>query len=445
MSTLLLTSAKSGDGSIPTEIVVVNRTRDMTQFGLSDTIAGVFMPSIRQNFILMKDGGSINGSHVIQHEYVHFLMRNQSSANYPKWFQEGWAEYLGSAKMENGKFKVGVFPNVRASSFTHSNWLSMKRVLEPESHDFWDDEMLAMFYAQSWAMIHYLQSIPEKKKNLSANMSEYITLRETGLGGVKAFEEAFSVNASDFGLAVQKYVKINRFSYYSLDPDDLLPDFEPNVIEISREQASLSLARMASRTGKDDKAEYWYNIAKEDEELRSRAQVGLGEIHKSKGEYEMALPYFIKAVELAPDDYLAHLGLAEYWHSFAFKDKGRLDLQSLELARKHYLDAWKLEKTVPEIYAMYGKTYIDEGKNVGKGIEMLEQAQRMLASNLPIRTYLAEAYLLVGRNDDAIIAARSIIAWSHSESNISVRAKKIIEIAEKDKQQTDKAVGTNNS
>jgi tetratricopeptide (TPR) repeat protein len=95
-------------------------------------------------------------------------------------------------------------------------------------------------------------------------------------------------------------------------------------------------------------------------------------------------------------------------------------------ARDHYLKAWKLDESMPETYAMYGQTFVMEGQRYDKAIEMLEEAENILPSYIDVRLMLSEAYMGAGRQEDAIDAARSILAWSHEESDGARRAREII-------------------
>jgi tetratricopeptide (TPR) repeat protein len=207
---------------------------------------------------------------------------------------------------------------------------------------------------------------------------------------------------------------------YRFDLDELLPAFEPVVTRLSREQASLALAKIALRTGELDRAEHWFTIATADRPTRPQAEAGLGDVLKFRGEFAAAQPHFEKAVALAPDDPYCQLDLAEYWHDRARNpDEADERPEYLERARDHYLKAWKIDDTMPESYAMYGQTFVMEGRRYDK-------AKNILPSNIDVRLMLAEAYMGGDRNEDAIEAARSVVAWSHEESDAAKRAREII-------------------
>jgi len=134
-----------------------------------------------------------------------------------------------------------------------------------------------------------------------------------------------------------------------------------------------------------------------------------------------------KTVALAPDDPYTQLDAAEYWHDRARQspDEG-VNLEYLDRARSHYLKAWQLDDSIPEVYAMYGQTFLDEGQNHTRAIEMLETAIELLPSNLDIRVMLAQAFAGAGREQEAIKEARSVLAWSHAGGHAGEQAEELL-------------------
>lgn len=76
---------------------------------------------------------------------------------------------------------------------------------------------------------------------------------------------------------------------------------------------------------------------------------------------------------------------------------------------------------------MYGRSYLIEGENYGKAIEMFEEAARRYPSSVAIRVWLAEAYMRDGRDESAIQAARLVLAWGHSDNGPARIARSIID------------------
>lgn len=419
----VVTNINSTDASIPTVIYALRGRSDFKNLGIDENMAGIFMPGLRNNTILIRDARGMQETSTMLHEYVHFLVRNHGSLVYPRWFDEGFAEYLSATRVRGGYFQIGLFAKDRKESLTHTRWISMHKILAAEEYyDKWTSENKSMFYAEAWALAHYLQKSPGRRND----MAQYIKLVASGKEDIEAFEEAFDMKVSRLNEDVRTYVKKGRFKFFQFQTNELLPAFKADVAKLSREQVSLGLAKIALERGELDHAEHWFTIALTQELTRPRAEAGLGDVLKFRGEFEAAQPRFEQAVTLAPNDPYSQLDLAEYWHYRAMQAKRRAEREEfLESARSHYVKAWKLDESTPETYAMYGQTFLMQGK-YDTAIEMLEEAESLLPSNLSIRLILAEAYAGAGRNEEAIEAARSVMAWSHEDGDAAKRAEEVL-------------------
>jgi tetratricopeptide (TPR) repeat protein len=374
----------------------------------------------------MKDVSGINAKPIIQHEYVHFLSRNQrqGAITFPKWFEEGFAEYLGASESRRGKFYIGKTPEHRVDELANIEWIPLKKIISPDNYNEWTRDQQSTFYAEAWALVHYLQSSKTRQATYSKDMAAYLSLLNSGIPNIEAFEKGFNIDIETLALRLRRYVELKQFSYFAFDEKGLLPSFEPTVVSLSKAQASLGLASIALNHGKWELAKDWYTIAATDKQTQARAEAGLGDLLKFRNEFEAALPHFEKAIALSPTDPYLQIDLAEYWHDYALEES---NIDYLQKARQYYLEAWKLDNSIPEIYTMYGRTYLYKGEDVNKAIEMLEQSRSLLPSFIPTRVYLARAYLSVERFDEARELAESILTWSHGNSAEAKQAKKILE------------------
>lgn len=428
----LVTNTSRLGSPIPLDVYALRGSRDFDALGIPAGVGGFFRPGLRSNLIVIGDFGGSSGTIVAMHEYVHFLVDNHGSLNYPRWFHEGFAVYLSAARTYSKKFELGGVPQglreyYSRSSFYRSRSIPIRKILSPDDEDWQSDTFKFNFYAKAWALVHYLQNRPDRDAPFRLEMARYVELVESGMSDIEAFEGAFGIATDDLDRAVQRYIG-GQIPVYRLVIDELLPEFEPEVVSLSREQISLSLGKTALQLGwLDDRAKHWFTQALADESTRAKAEAGIGDVLKFGGDFEAALPHFENAVALAPDDPYCQLDIAEYWHDRAkhSNDEGNRD-EYLARARERYVKAWKLDESIPETYAMYADTFIFEARRYDFAIELLEQAERMLPASLIVRLLLAEAYLGANRTDDAAAHARSVVAWSHEETEGAKRAQEIL-------------------
>src|SRR3954469_2526608 len=72
------------------------------------SVAGLFMGGSDRNFILL-DSSSEAGYAVVFHEYAHLLL-NGNFPPTPPWFDEGFAEYYSTIKIDPKEFEFGGVP-----------------------------------------------------------------------------------------------------------------------------------------------------------------------------------------------------------------------------------------------------------------------------------------------------------------------------------------------
>jgi tetratricopeptide (TPR) repeat protein len=426
---LNLTNAEHTDAPIPTRIYAAGKN-DFKLLGLSRNFIGSFQAGIRDNTILILNTTWADESTVIMHEYVHFLLRNYSGVNYPRWYDEGFAEYFASSEIRGKFFVVGSALESRIPGLVYSNWIAGDKLLSSSSYSTLDDDDRSLFYGQAWLLVHYLQNSEEKAAQFPDDMDRYIAMTASGRGEKESFEEVFQIKSQRLRGTLSSYLNRKCCNTFRFRIDELLPKFLPSVRQLSRTEAALRLGQLALKRGKSDIAMSWFETAMTSDATRARALSDSAGILLFRDEFDEAEKRLQDGIALAPDDPYIHLNLAKYWVSraAAIDDLDRR-AQYIDKAQRGILSAWEIDTTIPEIYALNGQAYLIGKQDIDKSVKMLEEAVRLLPSVQHIRLMLAHAYMDAGRNDDAVTAARSVIAWSHGENSQTRLAQEIIKLA----------------
>ncbi len=413
--------------SIPTIVYAIGDAIDFERFGIEKQQTEIFQRGLRSNTILIRDKYSIHEHSNVLHEYTHFLVSNQTNLLFPKWFNEGFAEHLSDMRVRRNVLEIGRPSKHKRESIRNASWIPIADILtSAEYFSVWSADEQAMFYAESWALVHYLLNRPGRKTPFAVDMQRYLALIESGEQNIAAFEQAFDVTTDVLDRDVQRHLKKGEFDAFSFKVDELLPVFEADVVLLSRQETALGVGQIALRNGALEYAEHWFKIAVSSAATRPRAEAGLGDVLKFRADFAAAELHFAQAIALAPDDPYCQLDFAQYWHYRAIQtDNAEQQNQFFSQAREHYEKAQQLDATMPETYAMHGQTYLmqDKPKNA---IKMLEQAEDRLPSALDIRLILAEAYASANRQEDAAGAARSVLIWAHDERALIERANSIL-------------------
>src|SRR5580704_5050698 len=146
---------------IPLQIIAFRNTKEFRQYcpifkGKVVELAGFFQPGEDKNFIIV-DMSQEDNWQIVFHEYAHLLLNGNFPETAP-WFDEGFAEYLSTMKVNNGIVEIGRFlPDAdlldEASKF---RLLDLFQVQHHSETYYQSGQRRDMFYVESWLATHYL-------------------------------------------------------------------------------------------------------------------------------------------------------------------------------------------------------------------------------------------------------------------------------------------------
>jgi len=422
------TSSELANGnSTRTAILAVDNHDDYVSIGAPAYSAGFFFSDLRENAILIEDTGDSTGIQVILHEYAHYLNKQAGRIRFPRWYEEGNAEYLSHSQVRDQAFEFGLAPEQHLATLSFANWLPLRTVLELTDVSLLDETEGALFYGQSWLLVHYLRSQPDADQAIPGMLREYARLVTAGSSMISAFTQAFGVEVDALEGTLLKYFLDKQFVNRSMPVDTTLAGFSPRTRTLSNAESQLALAQMALRFENIDGAERWFSGVLSDIELRAHGEAGLGRVLGHRGDAEGANEHFDKAIRLMAWDFDIWMDYAQYWaqrvstaydHELRLKYASRL-LESLE-------SALTISKATPELNSLMGFAYLAKGKDTSEAIEFLEAASAAAPHDQASRLLLANAYLYVGRLDDAIGVAESVLLFEHQPNLVTDAAHEVI-------------------
>lgn len=397
--------------------------REVGSLGLSGLVAGLFHNDMRANFAIVRVVPGVPLSQVIQHEYAHFLMHNQGSQAYPRWYDEGLAEVLATVNLREGAFDFGNASMGRLYElYQPGAWMSYERLVDDDQVRDMSQKEVLRYYAQSWALVHYL-SFGKPGFSVTDALTAYLDDRESGTRSTPAFERAFGEDASTLARVVQRYLKkgarYGRGNLKSPFAADAVQVRQLPRDEVAAAVAGLFLMRgrqaeADARTEADAGASACAAAALADNPRNARALVIQADLHKFAGRYAEAQALYPQAIALQPENDLHHLDFGEYWLDLAeAASDGAQRRELLSKARQEFVLAHKLNDRNPETLAMYGSSFLAAGEDPARGLDTLELAHQLLPSESGIKLLLARVYMAVGRGGEAQPLLRSVIAWDH--------------------------------
>jgi tetratricopeptide (TPR) repeat protein len=164
----------------------------------------------------------------VYHEYVHYLTRRMI-AHLPLWLVEGIAEFYGNTRMENENKNVFV----GAPSTSHILLLRQKSLLpldtlfdvNSSSPYYHEESKASIFYAESWALTHYLKVRDSNDK--SHHLRDFLDLLAKGIDQKDAAKQTIG-DPQSLEPELRAYIKNSEFRVGSVAP----PKVDENAFQV---------------------------------------------------------------------------------------------------------------------------------------------------------------------------------------------------------------------
>jgi hypothetical protein len=157
--------------SVPTTILVFKNDESFKPYrplskGQPSDVQAFFQAGEDVNYVALT--ATATSAVSILHQYMHFLLRENVGA-LPLWISEGLAECYSTFELggKQNEFTIGRSLEQHLTTLNSSpQFIPMKRLLtvQEQSPEYNEESKQGMFYAESWAMVHYLVLGAEGKR-----------------------------------------------------------------------------------------------------------------------------------------------------------------------------------------------------------------------------------------------------------------------------------------
>jgi lipoprotein NlpI len=183
-------------------------------------VAGYFSPGADGNYLVAPWGGKDRQSlAVMLHELTHHVV-SRNVRGVPTWIAEGVAEFYSTFRIDADRNLaiVGEPVKNRLRSLVGKSLMPMDRFFAVTStYEFSDSPVeLELFYAQSWALVHYLFLGEQGAR--TRQIGTYLQALERGQERPAAFTLAFGSTYDELGKDLVKYVRDLEFPFLKLKP-----------------------------------------------------------------------------------------------------------------------------------------------------------------------------------------------------------------------------------
>ena len=363
---------------VPTTVIVFKSDGSFKPFKPRSNTAGYFQAGEDVNYIAMTTDlqGAQDPFNVIFHEYTHLLVNN-TIGNAPVWFNEGLAEYYSTFSISNDQKIVLGDPIVNHVFLLRDNKMLPLRTLfevNYKSPQYNERDKSGIFYAQSWALMHYM--IIGKPGRLE-QLSKFLDRIMSHVATEQAFQEAFQMSFEAMEKELRDYVRQSRYNILRANFERKLEtDTDLKSASVSEAEAQAYLGDLLLHSNRKDCETYLQKALSLDPNL-AMANAAMGMAKLRDGKPDEALVHLERAVTSNSQNYLVHY----YYASALSRLGGTRETPALGFTpetaakiRQELLKAIELRPDYPGSYNLLGFVALVTDRNVDEAHKLLIKA-----------------------------------------------------------------------
>ena len=381
---------------VPTTVLVFKSMSSYKPFALPNA-AGYFQKGEDVNYITLSTDPTQDPFSTIYHEYVHLLVDN-TSGNVPAWFNEGLAEYYSTLSIEEGrKVHLGELIPYHLMALREGRLYPLRTLFAVDhySPEYNEGSKRGMFYAESWALVHYLilgsngQRLPQ--------LGKFLQLLNSGRTIDEAVSQAFQTDVVTLEKELKKYIEGHTFRMQIATFERKLEfDNEFTTSPLSEAEAQAYLGDLLLHVNRLNDAETRLQQALSLDQKQPMALASFGILRARQGRFDEAKKSLQDAANANSANYLVH-----YYYAYALSREG-MDAnnviytyasQTATTMRAELDKAIELNPEFPESYSLLVFINTVMGEDLDRSIELLKKALSLSPGRQDFTLLLAQIYM----------------------------------------------------
>ena len=374
----------------------------------SDWVAGYFMPRDEINYITLSVEGEKQQTYTtIFHEYVHYLVNNNlGRGNVPPWFNEGIAEFYDQFIIEGDeKVTLGGLNNSHLYSLQQTKMIPFDQFFGIDYYSLHQQgkHSANIYYAQSWALMHYLMLGNEGKRQ--PQLTAFLGLVMNKKSPREAFQQAFQTDYATMEKELREYVRKSSFRVliYKSEKKMVYEDALQSQ-PMTEATAKAHLGDLLYHSNRLPEAEKHLSESLAAEPDSSIANTAFGLVKMRQKKFDEARSYIEKAVAKDSKNYLPF-----YQHAYILSREGMNESnfvrgysdENYKKMRDSLAKAMTLKADFPESYRLLAFINMVRNENLDEGISAMKKALQYAPGNQYYQLSLADLYVRKDEFDKA--------------------------------------------
>ena len=393
---------------LPTHVYVFDSRKQLQPFqpvrgGRVASLAGYFHHDTEVNAIALALEHYDESAPVVFHEYTHLLVAN-AARSVPVWLNEGLAEYYSTYALEADGTRAHIGrPIAHHVALLRERFIPLLQLIavDTESVLYNEGERRSIFYAEAWALTHFLMiEMPDGPAAINA----YASGIARGDTPDDAFRGAFGSAPAEFEQQLRRYIQQSKFRSIVLTMGERVNVETPERgREMSAGEAGAWLGDLQRRIGRRAEATTRIEAAAKDEPAASMPELALGLLRLDQGRADEAWAAFESAVAAAPNDFFAQFsyGVSRLRHQAAAANAPVRPAPAIARAREALTRAAAINPSSSEAFAWLAYAEMMTDGRLREARAAIEKAIDLAPGRVDYRLRYADIWILEGRIDDA--------------------------------------------
>jgi predicted Zn-dependent protease len=252
----------------------------------------------------------------------------------------------------------------------------------------------SIFYAESWALMHYL--ILGNEGQRATQMGKFIELLSKSVPMEQAFQQAFAMTFENMEKELRAYIQRSRYPIINGSFTNKVGyDTTMQTAPLTEAEAQAYLGDLLLHSNRTDSETYLQKALSLDPNL-AMANASLGMLRVRQGKSDEARKSLERAVAASSQNYLIH-----YYYAYALSREGNRDMQTVlgfapETAvkmRSELKRAIELRPDFPESYSLLAFVNLVTNNELEETVQLLKGALANSPGNNELVFMLAQLYL----------------------------------------------------
>jgi tetratricopeptide (TPR) repeat protein len=376
-------------------------------------IGGLFMKTQDKNYVLLRlDSEDPHPFAMIYHEYTH-LQFSDSADWMPLWLNEGLAEFVQNTEVRSKDVLLGE-ASVEDILYLRQNRLIPLATLfkvDASSPYYHEEEKGSVFYAESWALTHYL-IVTDKQKG-THRVIDYMALvsqhEDPAVAGEKAFGDLKKLQT-----ALEDYIRVGDYQLFILNSAAApLDEASYKSKVLTQTEADAYRADVLANVKRTEDARSLLDAVLKADPNNVQAHETMGFLAFRDGDTEAARKWYGEAVKLDSQNYLAHY----YFAVMSMSGGSAPDLADVE---KSLREAIRLNPRFAPAYDRLAGLLAMRHENLEEARTLSLQAVQLDPSNLGFRINVAYVLSTMGQYAQAANVLRTAVKMAANPNEVAM-------------------------